>query len=199
MTDTIRPAGPDDLGVVVDVLTLAFLDDPWMAWAFPDDARRPERLRALWVFMARDLYLPAGRSTLAPDGEAAALWRPPGFEVPEGFWAERGPAFVEALGGEVERIGAMGDLMRDVHPREPHWYLLALGVRPEVQGRGLGSALLAATLAVADERQEAAYLEATSTRSRTLYERFGFEVLAELSLEDSPSLWAMWRAPSPPR
>ena len=34
-----------------------------------------------------------------------------------------------------------------------------------------------------------------STRSRALYERFGFEVTAELRALDGPPLWAMWREP----
>ncbi len=42
-----------------------------------------------------------------------------------------------------------------------------------------------------------AYLEATSPRSRALYERHGFEVTAELrATADSPPMWAMWREPA---
>jgi hypothetical protein len=50
-------------------------------------------------------------------------------------------------------------------------------------------------LDIADAAGEPAYLEATSSRSRALYERHGFEVTRELRCGDSPPLWAMWRDP----
>ena len=81
------------------------------------------------------------------------------------------------------------------HPVEPHWYLGFLGVQPAVQGSGLGSALLRATLIGVDEAHHAAYLEATSPQNRRLDERHGFEVVRELPLPGGPSLFAMWRSP----
>jgi GNAT superfamily N-acetyltransferase len=66
---------------------------------------------------------------------------------------------------------------------------------PGAQGHGLGGALLAHTLRLADAAGEPAYLEASSTRSRVLYERHGFEVTGELSVDGSPPMWPMWRAP----
>jgi ribosomal protein S18 acetylase RimI-like enzyme len=82
-----------------------------------------------------------------------------------------------------------------VHPPEKHWYLLSVGVRPGAQGRGTGAALVAHTLALADAAGQGAYLEATSPRSRVLYERHGFEVVGQIDLEGCPPIWPMWRAP----
>ena len=84
------------------------------------------------------------------------------------------------------------------HPHEPHWYLGFLGVQPALQGLGLGSALLQATLVGVDAAGEPAYLEATSADNRRLYERHGFEVVRELPLPGGPSLFAMWREPQGP-
>jgi len=68
-------------------------------------------------------------------------------------------------------------------------------VRRAVQGRGLGSALLASTLQRCDRDGTAAYLDATSEDNRRLYERHGFVVTAERSADGSPPMWAMWRDP----
>jgi ribosomal protein S18 acetylase RimI-like enzyme len=72
---------------------------------------------------------------------------------------------------------------------------MLLGVVPEHQRSGVGSALLRAVLDRADRRGEAAYLEATSPQNGALYERHGFEVIGELRCADCPPRWSMWRAP----
>jgi ribosomal protein S18 acetylase RimI-like enzyme len=106
-----------------------------------------------------------------------------------------GSRFVTLLEGDVERLGSLSEQLGANHPHDrDHWYLMAIGVSPAAQGRRLGSALLAHTLA-ADAAEAPAYLEATSTRSRALYECFGFEVLAEMRAPGGPPLWAMWRQP----
>ena len=61
----------------------------------------------------------------------------------------------------------------------PFEKLALLGVRPDCQNRGLGSALLAYHLAGLDRRLVPAYLEASSKASRELYLRFGFFDLGE--------------------
>ena len=66
---------------------------------------------------------------------------------------------------------------------------------PELQGHGIGSALLRPVLERCDADGVAAYLEATSSENRRLYERHGFRVVRELPLPAGPSLWAMWREP----
>jgi len=86
-----------------------------------------------------------------------------------------------------------------LHPREPHWYLATLGTDPRFQGTGVGSALLASTLARVDEEGTPAYLESSKARNVPLYARFGFEVIEELrSKAGRPPMWRMWREPRVP-
>jgi ribosomal protein S18 acetylase RimI-like enzyme len=204
----VRAATPDDLAAVSAVLTAAFHDDPVMSWAFPDPDTRRRRLSALWDFLAGEAYLPRGASTVAPRdagavggptaADGAALWLAPGDELDDAFWEERAAPFVAALEADLERLGEVSALMREHHPAHPHWYLLAIGCHPDLHGRGLGSALLAHALVRCDESGAPAYLEASSLRSRLLYERFGFEVIASFAPEGGPPLWAMWREPGRP-
>jgi ribosomal protein S18 acetylase RimI-like enzyme len=68
-------------------------------------------------------------------------------------------------------------------------------VDPAYRGRGLGSALLAHGLAVADQDGLPAYLEATSEDNRRLYERHGFTVIGKIQYGTSPPMWAMRHEP----
>ena len=198
MTDLseVRSAGALDTDAVTAVLTEAFLADPVMSWAFPDDAVRAARLDGLWRIIGGEGYLPIGASAVV-DGAGAALWMPPGQQLGDAFWDGRADRFAAALDGDLERLGAMSEAMGAHHPHDrDHWYLMAIGVAPSAQGRRLGSALLAHTLERADAEGMPAYLEASSARSRSLYAQFGFEVLAEFVPADgAPPLWAMWREP----
>ena len=41
--------------------------------------------------------------------------------------------------------------MKNMHVKEPHWYLYAIAVKPEHQGKAVGSALMKCVLARADK------------------------------------------------
>jgi ribosomal protein S18 acetylase RimI-like enzyme len=192
----MRIATLDDLGPVVATLTESFFGDPLMTWAFPEPSVRAQRLSTLWRYMAEFVYLPGGVCTTTEDHSAVALWRDPSNLRSEEFRETRGEEFYEAMCGDLDRISAMGRVMAQHHPVDPHWYLLAVGVLPEKQGRGLGGDLLNFTLNEVLPAQMPAYLEATSLRSRTLYHRLGFEELSEFGAQDSPPLWGMWLADS---
>jgi ribosomal protein S18 acetylase RimI-like enzyme len=83
------------------------------------------------------------------------------------------------------------------HVREPHYYVRDIGVHPDTQGRGLGSALMRPLLDRCDQEGLSAYIEASSERSAALYERLGFQHIKELRVGDSPPLWLMIRPSSP--
>ncbi|MEZ5282712.1 MAG: GNAT family N-acetyltransferase [Acidimicrobiales bacterium] len=195
-TPDVAIASPADTATFAVVLGDAFSNDPMMSWAFPDPATRPRILESMFGLIALHRYLPAAMSTKCGD-DAVALWTRPTETARDDFYEKHGAEFAAALAGHTERISKMGEAMAAHHPTEPHAYLLAIGVRSASQGRGLGSLLLAHTLAEADRRGEPAYLEATSPRSRALYERHGFEVTGEITVDDSPSMWPMWREPRP--
>lgn len=91
------------------------------------------------------------------------------------------------------------DAVERAHPDEPHWYLAVLGVDPAMQGRGLGRALLEPVLDRCDDLIEPAYLETQKPDNLPFYERFGFRVVGEVQVSDSPTIWRMWRDPDPTR
>jgi ribosomal protein S18 acetylase RimI-like enzyme len=83
------------------------------------------------------------------------------------------------------------------HPmKRRHAYLWFLGVRPEAQGRGVGSRLLKVATDRLDAAAEPAYLETQTERNVGLYRRHGFEVISEhRARPDAPMMWSMWRDP----
>ena len=104
------------------------------------------------------------------------------------------------LTGTNRRTGMrLLDAVEKAHPTEPHWYLAVLGVDPRSQGRGLGRALLEPVLTLCDQRLEPAYLETQKPENLPFYERFGFRIVGEVRVADSPTMWRMWRDPDPER
>lgn len=76
----------------------------------------------------------------------------------------------------------------------PHWYLLILGVEPERQGQGIGSALIAPNLARADAEGLPCYLETAKEPNVMFYRRHGFEVRDEENIPGGgPKVWMMVR------
>ena len=69
---------------------------------------------------------------------------------------------------------------------------LFMAVAPPFQGKGLGSAILEATLKRADELRLPAYLENSNPKNTRLYERAGFVARGNI-LPEGPPLIAMWR------
>jgi GNAT superfamily N-acetyltransferase len=190
----IRRATTADLGPAGYVLAAAFQRDPTVSWLIPDAQRRRSALPAIMELIAEHVQ-PHGENHVNESGTGAALWLPPeATPMPES--EERLGAGLAALAGkDIDRWGRLMAMLESNRPTEAHYYLVLLGVIPDRQCAGIGSALLQAVLDRADREHMAAYLEARSPRNRALYERHGFEVTRELRCADCPPLWAMWRAP----
>jgi ribosomal protein S18 acetylase RimI-like enzyme len=191
----VRRADPADHTTASGVLTAAFFDDPVTDWIVPDRARRPAVLPPVFRLYF-DAFQPHGETYLTEGGAGTALWLPPGRDlIPPDELEDFGRRTEEAAGPFAGRLFELDEFFEAHAPAEPHWHLQLLAVAPEQQGKGLGSALLDEVLQRLDRDREAVYLEATTLRSRALYERHGFECFGEIALPDGPTMWQMWRAP----
>jgi ribosomal protein S18 acetylase RimI-like enzyme len=82
----------------------------------------------------------------------------------------------------------------------PHWYLMALGVDPSHQHGGHGSGLVRRGIRRADNQTLPIYLETETGANASFYERLGFEVLDEITIEAIDLLFSlMIRWPTPIR
>jgi ribosomal protein S18 acetylase RimI-like enzyme len=145
-------------------------------------------------------YLPLQTVWTTPDVAGAALWGPPGHGVvPTAAVLRNGIELLRALGMRSARALRALTHVEHLHPKDPHWYLGVLGTRPERQGTGVGSALLAPVLTRCDEEGMPAYLESSKESNIAFYRRHGFEVTGEIPLPGGgPTVWPMWRDPRPP-
>jgi GNAT superfamily N-acetyltransferase len=194
--DRLRRAVNADAARLEVVMARAFHDDPVICWLLPDASRRPARLRRFFGVELRHMALPRGCVWTTDDLSAAALVLPPGrWRVPLSATLREGRAFGAGL-GRAARLGAAMEWRHAREVRGPHYYIRDVGVLPEMQGRGLGSTLMAPTLERCNSEGLPAYLEASSARSAALYERLGFEHVSELSVLGSPPLWLMLRPPA---
>jgi GNAT superfamily N-acetyltransferase len=190
-----KASAPTDTAALTNVLARAFFDDPIMRWAIPSDTRRARIDRPLFELFVR-AYQPLDEIYTPANGGGAALWAPPGTQaVPDDEADAFGAQIEEIAGPDAPRFFELIELMDEHHPHTPLYYLQLLGVDPDLQGRGIGSALLDAVLTRADREGVPAYLEATSERNAKLYEKHGFIASATVTLPDGPPFFPMWREP----
>jgi ribosomal protein S18 acetylase RimI-like enzyme len=190
MEHAVRAATTEHEQAVVDVLTLAFAQDPMARWSLPD----AHLYLKVWPHVVRAFgghALPNGSADVLEDGGGAALWLPPGVEPDgdrlAGLMQEHAPA------PRIPALMAIFDQMADFHPTEPHWYLPLIGVDPSRQGMGLGSILMRHAVARSDRAGAPAYLESSNPRNISLYERYGFERLGIIQSGGSPEVVPMLR------
>ncbi len=189
----IARAARNDAARLAASLSTAFYDDPVFRWFSPDDHRRGAMLPDFFdVFV--HAYLSHGEAYTDDAVSGAALWAAPHTDPlsAEPVYAER---LEEIAGVDAARLFEIVELLEAHSPHERHYHLQFLGVLPERQGAGLGSALMAPILQRCDRDGMPAYLEATSDRNRALYERHGFRAHGDIPLPGGPALWRMWRDP----
>ncbi len=188
----LRRAEAHDHATVVRVLARAFDRDPVANYML-----RHDRLGQAFGTFFRHAVLPHREAWLAGE-DGVALWTPPGkWNTGAMRMLAMGPALLGAVGATRALARARaGQRVQERHPSRAHWYLFAIGVDPEKQGRGIGSALLRGVLDCCDADGAAAYLEASTETNARLYERHGFALTEEFRMaEDAPPVWLMWRDP----
>jgi ribosomal protein S18 acetylase RimI-like enzyme len=191
----IRKADFGDVPRIATTLSRAFFDDPVFRWAVPDDDRRWEVIPGVFSLFT-GAFLRHDEIYLAGKGGGAALWAPPGqAPVDEKHADEFTLRLEQVVGADAERFFKVAGLIDEHHPHGSYYYLQFMGVEPECQRRGIGSALLDNVLGRCDREGARAYLNATSPQNKRLYERHGFRATAEFAPAGGPPLWAMWRDP----
>jgi GNAT superfamily N-acetyltransferase len=193
---TVRRAESHERPAVVASVTAAFAKDP--AWAFILNAEY-ERLAPHFAGALFDLRMAAGAVWVTDDLAATAMWDPPKSaertaEVASRVWAGYREIAGEDAAGRLARYNAA---VARATPREPHWYLGVLATHPSSQGKGLARAVMAPTLAQADQHGIACCLETSTAGNRRFYERRGFTQATEITLPDGPPTWWLRRSPPP--
>jgi len=195
-----RPATSADVKKLAAILAQAFYDDPPLVWLLPDPAKRLGRITRMFATVVGIESLRYGGVDVTCGGEeiaGGAVWLPPGHREP-GLRekVQAAPNHALALAASLGRAARYGRALQNARPKEPHWYLKAIGVDPAWQGRGVAGTLLRSRLKRCDQDGQPAYLE-VSPNGVSLYEHFGFKHIGDLDMpKGAPVLMAMWRAPA---
>lgn len=201
---TVRPGGHSDVRPLSRLLVRSFRHDPQFTWIFGDLGAHENQFAAFFAVYLHDA-LRSGALDVAVDQErsrlvGAALWMAPGSPFPPlGRQVLTLPRYAAIFRTKFRAASTMaGELVR-AHPKEPHWYLTVLGVEPDVQGCGVGGALLRSGLSRSDGEGRAAYLETNNEKNVALYTHFGFSVAAVVNFRSGcPASTTMWRSAATP-
>lgn len=181
-------------------LQQAFSSDPLFEWVYGD--RRVEDQTTFWRLVLGSSPLGAEVHAAQTSG-AVAIWVPPVGSVPEPVPHDEepdspdGPSMREqigaALGPRSTEIFELFGAIYEARPDEPHWYLQALGTRPELQGQGWGTKVLGPMLDRCDRLGLPAYLESSNPQNHAFYHRLGFVDQGEIAAPGAPALMRMQR------
>ncbi len=183
------------------VLGRAFADEP-VSKAIYKGFTSEKRIKNLTTDFAAEMEVCIRRGCpvqIHEDGKmvaAAAIFPPGAYPLP---WVEQvritiGSIFGHDLYDVRPWLNWLAEIDK-IHPHEPHFYFEYLGVLPECQGKGYGSAIMQYATAKADEARTACYLETASPEAVPLYRRYGFDVIEEKEIIGVQA-WFMWRKPS---
>nr|ACB70967.1 mRFP12APuro fusion protein [Cloning vector L087 RRI-Red] len=182
---TVRLATRDDVPRAVRTLAAAFADYPATRHTVDPD-RHIERVTELQELFLTRVGLDIGKVWVADDGAAVAVWTTPESVEAGAVFAEIGPRMAELSGSRLAAQQQMEGLLAPHRPKEPAWFLATVGVSPDHQGKGLGSAVVLPGVEAAERAGVPAFLETSAPRNLPFYERLGFTVTADVEVPEGP-------------
>ena len=180
------------------VLGRAFTTDPVFGWILGGTGRLEQRLvQAFTAFAVGANRRPPAQVLVTPERTAASIWLAPNeWNAPVSEIVRQAPRLLRAYGTRSPRALRLLSVVEKHHPREPHWYLEAIGTVPEARGQGIGPTVLTPVLDRCDNEKLPAYLESSNPQNIPFYERHGFVKMPLFELPPGcPVITPMWRTP----
>jgi ribosomal protein S18 acetylase RimI-like enzyme len=192
----VRTATPQDLAVVVETAARSLDGEAMLRWSFGQE-RFEERIRRHFAHYDGE-NLRRGWIRLAAEGAGIAVWIPPDArEEHEAIGPAPPGEETDILSTHVDHHASFWGWVGAHEPDEPLYYLSHIGVMPERQGEGMGTALMRDGLAPVDRDGVPAWLETSKAANVTYYGSFGFRTVAdEDAPEGGPHIWFMRRDPA---
>jgi hypothetical protein len=192
-----RDLRPEEIPAAVGVLARGMRDNPIHVAALgPDADLRRRRLEIMFSGLFR--HFRAQQPICAVDGVAllgVTGVAPIGTCQPTPMQRLKSlPAMGRIGPAATLRIGKWLAAWAKRDPDEPHVHLGLLAVDAHLQGRGIGSRIMAEHCRRLDAAAETGYLETDKEANVGFYERHGFEVVGEEPVLGVPN-WYMLRRP----
>jgi len=183
------------------MLSRAFKDEFKNIFPDPEDRRVKEPI--VNEFLLRLDYSYSRAFITSPQLEGIAIWMHSDKREKRPFWRilTSGAIWLAIRIGikALRKMQAYDQYIerkqKELAPHK-HWYLLALAVDPQHQGKGYASKLLNEMLSYIDEEGLPCYVETEGEKNVSMYQHFGFEVVDEFVVPDTnDKLVAMLRQP----
>ncbi len=187
----VARAAPDRLAALAPVFGRAFVDEPMMRWPMGAHGDIVDRFTRCFGYFLEEV-LGLGIVWEAGEAKGAAVWIPPDQSEAwqEHPWNQPRISALTDDGGR--RYDAFWDWVDSRKPDQPLWQLDSIAVEPAAQGRGFGTALIAAGLAHARADGGGAFLSTGTPRNVSIYGRCGFRVVEDVDAPDGgPHIWFM--------
>jgi ribosomal protein S18 acetylase RimI-like enzyme len=194
---TVRELRPDDLALAIAITARGMRDNPLHVAALGHNTRtRAARLGRMFA-LALPMIFKKGVLLGAFAGDTlvgVAGMVPPGRCQPTLVENMRLlPRMIPAIGfSAFMRAGRWLATWGEHDLPEPHWHLGPVAVDAHLQGQGIGTALMVEYCERLDHLAAVGYLETDTAKNVTFYEKFGFEIVTEGLVLETPN-WFMRR------
>lgn len=192
VSDQIRTATRADEKNIAALMGLAFATDPAVRWWLPDPYYYL-KFHEKYVGLSFGPAFDNSSAFVIGSMCGAALWRPPGVKIDSRPLDDFMNKYFDPV--VLDNFARLIEKSRTYRPVEPYWYLALIAVDPVRRGKGYGAALMSHALEICDRDKRPAYLESTNAANLSLYKRFGFKLLAEVQIGQSPARYPMLRQP----
>ena len=188
---TVRPISQKEIDKVADLISAGYYHDVFFKWSVESDDHRHKIVADYYR-----IYLSAAGCVAhvaeSPDKGiiGASVWLP--HDTDAGIYDE----IDKAAGVYAPQFRAVSDRSHaNEPPMEPFYQLVGFVVLRELQGMGVGRALLKYHLDILDEAGIPTYLEASTPYvGKGVYGCFGYQQVGELMVfADTAVLYPLWR------
>ncbi len=188
-----------------DILVEAFLHDPLFEHLWPDTEQRAKQLKTVMDFLlsfaTKKVFMKDSDGQLAGIIGAFSPGKYPPSFLDSMILLTKMPWIIGKMlwNSSWQAMKKLKNILKKIetiHPHQPHWYIMVIGVKHSHQGKKIGWKLIEPILLKAYEQQVIVYLECSNPRSLQFYLKLGFEVKEELiPFEGCPSIWGLIREP----
>jgi GNAT superfamily N-acetyltransferase len=193
MTLTIQKYSAKRLDTTVSMLAEAFVTNPLHISAF--GAQRIDQNRLFFRIALRHMFAGQAFVALIDDQvrgyvhfNVSPYCLPAPEEIPLAV-----ATLLKPLGEAIPQVIKWFARWCHLDPEEPHIHLGPIGVAPEAQGQGIGTALMNRYIEYLKREDSAGYLETDKPKNVEFYKKFGFAVQREEKLIGT-TIWYLWRS-----
>ncbi|PHM35745.1 GNAT family N-acetyltransferase [Xenorhabdus innexi] len=153
-----------------------------------------QRVRRYQETFLRKVGMTVGHVWATDDGTALSIWTSPDIEDAEAVFTPLSVEFEKIAGARANVMQASEAIMAKARPEFPCWFLGAVAVDPDFQGKGLSRAVIEPGLERAEREGFPVFLETSDEKNVRLYEHLGFKITASYLLPfNGPMTYAMIR------